>query len=120
MSRRDPRQRWAEPGWLALCYGSMRFDQKGRLSVKTHPLEPLSAAEVEAAVSLLKTIPSFSTRTRIISIMLKEPPKDLVHAWPSGPDTDRWASAVLLDNAQNSVSVADLNLTGNAVAGVRP
>lgn len=88
--------------------------------MQTHPLEPLSAAEVQAAVSLLKTIPSFGTTTRIISIMLKEPAKDLVHAWPSGPATERQAAAVLLDNASNSVAAVDLNLTGNAVVGVRP
>lgn len=88
--------------------------------MKIHPLEPLSAAEVQAAVSLLKTIPSFDTTTRIISIMLKEPAKELVHAWRSGPAAERRASAVLLDNASNSVSTIDLNLTGNAVAGLRP
>ena len=88
--------------------------------MKTYPLEPLSAAEVQAAVSLLKTIPCFGPTTRIISIMLKEPATDLVHAWPARPATERRASAVLLDNASNSVSTVDLSLTGNVIAGVRP
>jgi primary-amine oxidase len=45
-----------------------------------HPLEPLSAQEVETAVSILKALPEFNGTTRIISVMLKEPAKDTVHA----------------------------------------
>ena len=45
----------------------------------THPLEPLSASEVQAAVQLLKAQPSFTNTTRIISIMLKEPGKALIY-----------------------------------------
>jgi primary-amine oxidase len=88
--------------------------------MNVHPLEPLTAAEVESAVSLLKAMPSFNFTTRIVSIMLREPPKDSVHAWPSGPTADRRASAVLLDNANNSASVVDLNLSRNTVLGMRP
>jgi hypothetical protein len=56
-----------------------------------HPLEPLSAAEVERAVALLRTLPEFTPATRVISVMLKEPPKDLVHVWPAIEISDREA-----------------------------
>jgi primary-amine oxidase len=93
-----------------------------------HPLEPLSAVEVEEAVFLLNTLDSFTSSTRIISIMLHEPPKGLVYAWPGGGVVpDREAEAVLFDNKQNRGSHALVNLsTGTATvvkqmpAGVQP
>jgi primary-amine oxidase len=92
-----------------------------------HPLEPLTAAEIETAVNLIKSVPSCTATTRIISIMLQEPAKWQVHAWPSAPAPDRQAVAVLLENATNAVSNLTLNLTTGVVlsvesgpAGVQP
>ncbi len=84
-----------------------------------HPLEPLSAQEVEAAVSLLKAMPEFNGTTRIISVMLKEPPKESVHAGPSPAANGRQARAVLLDNAINATYAIDLDLTGRHVTQKR-
>jgi primary-amine oxidase len=79
--------------------------------LRRHPLEPLSGPEVDLAISLLKKLPDFTESTRIISIMLKEPAKDLVHAWPSpAAPVGRHARAVLLDNGRNETSVVDLDL----------
>ena len=51
-----------------------------------HPLEPLSAAEVQQAVQLLKTNGKVTPTTRFVSVSLKEPPKEAVHgltaSWP--------------------------------------
>lgn len=85
----------------------------------SHPLEPLTALEIEAAVSLLKTMPDFSESTRIISVMLKEPWKDCVHAWPSKQCSNRNAQAVLLNNANNETFVTYLDLTNNRVVETR-
>ncbi len=92
-----------------------------------HPLEPLSALEVEQAVFLLNSLDSFTSSTRIISIMLHEPLKEQVYAWPDGDAPDREAEAVLFDNKQNRGSHAVINLsTGTAVlvkqmpVGVQP
>ena len=38
-----------------------------------HPLQPLSAAEVNQALTLLKAMPAFTPTTRIISVSLHEP-----------------------------------------------
>ncbi len=76
-----------------------------------HPLEPLSAAEVEATVQLLKKLPQFNATTRVISIMLKEPAKDLVYHWPEGPSPDREATAVCFDNSANQAYTIELNLS---------
>jgi len=87
--------------------------------VLNHPLEPLTAQEIETAVELLKAVPSCTATTRIISIMLKEPPKELVHSWPQEPVPAREATAVLLENATNAVSSINLNLTSRTILGVR-
>lgn len=86
--------------------------------MSTHPLEPLSAPEIQAAVRLLQSQPSFTRMTRIISIMLKEPAKALVYAWPNGEVPERKAIAVLFDNAANAASTATLNLTSNEVVKI--
>ena len=88
--------------------------------MSTHPLEPLSAREIESAVELLKAVPSCTASTRIISVMLKEPAKDTVHAWPDGQTPDREAVAVLLENATNAVSSVVLDLTSQVVKEIRP
>jgi primary-amine oxidase len=81
----------------------------------THPLEPLSATEIHRSVQLLKELPHFGPSTRIISIMLGEPSKPIVYAWPDGPTFCREAVAVLFDNAKNRVSTITLNLDKGAV-----
>ena len=84
-----------------------------------HPLEPLSAAEVERAVTLLRTLPEFTPATRVISVMLKEPAKDLVHRWPAVETPDREAEAVLHDPARNTCFHITANLTTGALAPPR-
>jgi primary-amine oxidase len=77
----------------------------------THPLEPLGAQEIQQAVQILKAHPCFSQDTRVISIMLNEPAKDLVYAWTDRTVPDREAAAVLFDNATNTISNVLLNLS---------
>jgi primary-amine oxidase len=86
--------------------------------MSTHPLEPLSAPEIQAAVRLLQAQPSFTRMTRIISIMLKEPAKAIVYAWPNGEVPERKAIAVLFNNAANAASTATLNLSSNEVVNI--
>jgi primary-amine oxidase len=80
-----------------------------------HPLEPLSAAEIQSAVGLLKASADFSPTTRIISIALREPEKCTVYAWPERTPEGREATAVLFDNAANRASTVTLDLSGNTV-----
>jgi primary-amine oxidase len=84
--------------------------------VGLHPLEPLTAAEVALAVSLLRQLPEFSGATRIISVLLKEPEKAIVHG---GGTADREAEAVLHDNGRNRCLHAVVNLTTQTAGAVR-
>ena len=78
----------------------------------SHPLEPLIADEVSAAVQLLRAQPTHNATTRFISIMLKEPSRQAIR---SIPPPNRQAIAVLFDNAANRASRVTLDLTANAI-----
>jgi len=83
-----------------------------------HPLEPLSSAEVSRAVAILAARGKLTPTTRVVSVMLKEPPKEAVHAGTGWNALPRQAAAVLFDNATNSCFEAELNLTTEAVTAV--
>jgi primary-amine oxidase len=89
-----------------------------------HPLEPLSPDEVQLAVTILKDSGKVTKTTRFVSVSLREPKKDLVHAGKTG--LLREAFAVLFDNVTNScheavVSLAKQELIGwKRVPGVQP
>lgn len=83
--------------------------------MSSHPLEPLTASELRQAVNLLKGHARFTPSTRIIGIILREPEKSAVYAWPSGNDCDRQANAVLFDNATNAAFAVRLNITAGSV-----
>lgn len=67
-----------------------------------HPLEPLTAAEIQQAVTLLQQFGKVTPTTRFVSVSLKEPKKDSVHSPSSAVATTRAAFAVLFDNATNT------------------
>ncbi len=88
-----------------------------------HPLEPLSADELQLAVSLLRQADKVTPTTRFVSVSLREPKKELLGRETPPP---REAFAVLFDNATNSCYEAALSLTGGKllswrhVPGVQP
>jgi primary-amine oxidase len=91
-----------------------------------HPLEPLTSAEVQQAVKILRTAGKVTPTTRFVSINLREPPKQAVHNLSSSPTPPREAFAVLFDNGTNSAFEATLSLAKNElltwkhVPGVQP
>ena len=60
-----------------------------------HPLEPLTAQEIQLAVSMLKDLGKVTPTTRFISVSLKEPNKAFVHAFTGKEPFAREASAVI-------------------------
>jgi primary-amine oxidase len=85
-----------------------------------HPLEPLSATEIQQTVTVLKGLKDFGPATRIISVMLNEPAKATVYAWPNGSALRREAVAVLFDNAKNSVLTVIIDLATGEVTKSEP
>jgi primary-amine oxidase len=75
-----------------------------------HPLEPLSLAEIELAVDVLKKqSDKITPTTRFVSITLREAPKEkILH--PSNEIILREADVVLFDNGTNSCYEAHILL----------
>jgi primary-amine oxidase len=75
-----------------------------------HPLEPLSLAEIELAVDVLKKqSDKITPSTRFVSVTLREAPKEKI-LYPSNEILIREADVVLFDNATNSCYEARVSL----------
>jgi primary-amine oxidase len=91
-----------------------------------HPLEPLTAHEVQNAVSLLKELGKVTPTMRFVSVSLKEPDKAFVHRFTGAEPFAREVSAVLFDNGINACYETTLSLTERKllswqhVPGVQP
>lgn len=83
-----------------------------------HPLEPLTQAEVQQSVELLRARADWTPKTRVISIALKEPDKSAVQGWSAVPASRRCAKAVLMNDELYRASTVTLDLTANCVTGV--
>src|SRR5438094_127375 len=80
-----------------------------------HPLEPLSAEEIAAAVALVREGSGIGNRVRFASITLHEPPKETVLTFRAGDPVAREAFIILLDTEANAVYEAVVSLTEGAV-----
>ncbi len=76
-----------------------------------HPLEPLTANEVQLAIDLLKEHGKVGPTTRFVSVSLMEPDKETVHRFTGQEATRRTAFALLFDNGANACYEATLCLT---------
>jgi primary-amine oxidase len=91
-----------------------------------HPLEPLTADEVQKAVRLLNESGKVTPTTRFVSVALKEPDKSVAYGFRGDRPSARDAFAVLFENATNSCYEATLSLTDNRmlawehIPGVQP
>jgi primary-amine oxidase len=95
-------------------------------SVTLHPLEPLTAEELSAAVSILRTERRLSERVRFVSVVLHEPAKDVVLAFKEGDRIPREAFVRLLDNTDGAAYEAIVDISAGKVTswqhipGVQP
>ena len=91
-----------------------------------HPLEPLTAQEVQLAVTLLKELGKVTPTSRFVSVSLKEPDKAFVHGndWPlagaaGSEKIARETFVVLFDNGSNSCYEFALSLTDRKLLSAR-
>jgi primary-amine oxidase len=82
-----------------------------------HPLDPLTAAEVQAASSILIKERGLAADNRFVYVMLNEPAKSDVLAWKPGDDAkvDRQAFVVLRDRLRHRTYEAVVSLTQEKV-----
>ncbi|WP_427136149.1 primary-amine oxidase [Pseudarthrobacter sp. S9] len=79
----------------------------------SHPLDPLSRAEISRAASILKGGQAAAESFRFISIELREPEKELLR---SGAQTVREADAVLVNRAEGRSYEAIVDLDSGIVS----
>lgn len=99
----------------------------GAPTPSTHPLDPLSGAEISTAVEVLRAQGDFGSGLRFISVMLREPSKAELAAFDGrGEAPARRAAAVLLDRDSGSTFEAVVDVDSAAllerveVEGVQP
>lgn len=91
-----------------------------------HPLEPLSADEVAAAVAIVRAERNVGEHYRFACVRLHEPPKALVLSYQPGDPIERNAFLILLDNVTGHTYEAIVSLTQSTVTswthvpGVQP
>lgn len=85
----------------------------------SHPLDPLSAAELNEAVHILQRENLFRADVRIVSINLMEPAKHAILSYQLAKPLARRALAILLDRAKRSASEVVLDLSARLISSVK-
>jgi primary-amine oxidase len=84
-----------------------------------HPLEPLTAEEIAAAVHIVRTERNLHERVRFASVALHEPPKEVVLNFKQGDPVTRAAFIILLDNTDGATYEVVVSITEGKVASWR-
>jgi len=84
-----------------------------------HPLEPLTAEEIIAAVHIIRTERNVSEHFRFISINLHEPSKEIVLHFKAGDALIREAFIILLDKAIGATYEAIVSITAGHITSWR-
>jgi primary-amine oxidase len=79
--------------------------------ITRHPLDPLSAEEVSAAVRVLRTHGPATDQMRFVSVNLNEPPKSEIDSITAGNTPDRRAFIIAIDLATRRVLEALVSLS---------
>src|SRR5215467_4282161 len=82
-----------------------------------HPLDPLSAQEITAAVAILRTSGKLGSNVRFATVVLQEPSKEVVLNFKDGDPIEREAFAIMLDNDDGATYEAIVSLTSSKVQG---
>src|SRR5262245_39461898 len=80
-----------------------------------HPLDPLSACEIERAWEMVRKEHALGARSRVIFIMLHEPAKKVVLDHRAGDAVERAAFLVLMDTAAGQTYEAVVSLSQDRV-----
>ncbi|MEN9223750.1 MAG: hypothetical protein Q6M04_15045, partial [Thermostichus sp. BF3_bins_97] len=89
------------------------------LPPQLHPLDPLSAQEIQEAVKILRQQRPITDQWRFVTIQLQEPDRRWMSAWKPGMSWDRQAFVVLLDRSGGSTYEAVVSLSAQQVRSWR-
>lgn len=76
-----------------------------------HPLEPLTTEEIAAAIAIIRAERNLAETTRFPTVVLNEPPKNVVLNFKDGDSVNREAFIIILDNATGAVYEVVVSLT---------
>lgn len=85
-----------------------------------HPLEPLTAPEIEAAVAIARKAKSLPDAAFFPQVALDEPSKEYLRVWKPGKPAARRAALVVYDRAANEMSEAVVDLTARTIVSWTP
>jgi len=85
----------------------------------THPLDPLTPAEIETAVAIVRRERALGEDVLFVSVALHEPPKDVVLGFRDGDAIERRAFLVLRDRKARATCEAVVSLAPGAVVSWR-
>ena len=80
------------------------------LAMAAHPIDPLSADEIESAVKILKAMRNFPKEILFSTVQLNEPPKAEVWNYKTGTPFRREAFAIVMDRPRNKTFEATIDL----------
>jgi primary-amine oxidase len=80
-----------------------------------HPLEPLTAAEIETVSQILKRDRGLADSARFVYVTLREPAKDVVLKYQPGEVFDREAHVLIRERAERTSYEAVVSLTAGEV-----
>lgn len=91
----------------------------GRQPEPRHPLDPLTAAEIDRAREILVAAGLLGDTVRVPMLLPDEPEKDELAAWSPGDPIDRRVDVTLLDSATGTVAEAVVSVTHGTVVSQR-
>jgi primary-amine oxidase len=101
---------------LVGCVGVETMPEpRGNGGSAAHPLDPLTAGEIEVAVATLKTAGKLPEGAFFPILVLREPPKAEVLAWKPGNPLRREAFAVVMDRPAGRTYEAIVDLASSRV-----
>src|SRR5215813_12891134 len=80
-----------------------------------HPLDPLTADEIRAAVAIVRASGRLGTEVLFVRISLHEPPKSTVLSFRAGDPFERQAFVLIRDRRARTTSEVIVSITGRAV-----
>jgi primary-amine oxidase len=90
------------------------------LHAGTHPLDPLTYAELEDAVRIIHESGHFHSDMRFVTITAREPPRDLVRTYQPGTPYERLADVVISDGRARKTIEAVVSLSQRRVLAFGP
>jgi primary-amine oxidase len=80
-----------------------------------HPLDPLTADEIKAAVDIVRQSGKLGERGRFSTVTLYEPDKEIVRNFRPGSEIDRCAAVVVLDEESGETYAGVVSITHSEI-----